>query len=104
LKRLINGVLLDTDKAKKIADSVDNERENIIETLYEQKINTTWYEDTKYFLTDDDGMTVLGGVKDEEFHKTKSLVLSWIGSNFIDDELIKVLKKSVFYGHVRNTK
>tara|TARA_R100000963_G_C4644825_1_gene108808 strand:+ start:981 stop:1295 length:315 start_codon:yes stop_codon:yes gene_type:complete len=104
MKRLINEVLLDTDKAKKIARSVES-----VDTLYIQKTNTTWYENDLYFLASDtegvDPMIlVLGGTHDGEFHKTRSLVLNWIGDNFINDELIKVLKKSGFYEGLRTKK
>ena len=112
MKRLIDGILFDTKKAKKIADASHRTGgfDSYDESLYYRKETENAH--SCYFLsgsggpqshysttengttTGDSGIIVLGYTNDNDFDETKEKVLEWIGRHFVDDELEKVLKKS----------
>jgi hypothetical protein len=113
MKRLIDGVLYDTDGATKIGEGsyrvggfADYE-----ESLYRIKGRSICRNDNEviYFLAgwggaqshymeqvgnnynSGEGIIILGSSKDEDI---KDKVLDWIGKHYVDDELVKVLTKS----------
>ena len=117
MKRLIDGILYDTDTADKIADVSHRTGgfEDYDESLY--KMSDPESIDWIYFLsgsggpqshysttengttTGDTKIIVLGCILTKKHpcsvnNDTKEKVLDWIGRHFVDDELVKVLKKS----------
>ena len=113
--RLIDGILFDTSKAKKIADGSNKNGtfEDYEESLYEMKApNNPDYEffflagsggpKSKYAITENNITTgssaiiVLGSTYDGEYDQCRDNVLAWIGKHFVDDELMKALKKTGF--------
>ena len=113
--RLIDGILFDTSKAKKIADGSNKNGtfEDYKESLYEMKApNNPDYSffflagsggpKSKYAITENNTTTgssaiiVLGSTYDGEYDQCSDNVLAWIGKHFVDDELMKALKKTGF--------
>ena len=114
--RLIDGILFDTSKAKKIADGSNKNGtfEDYEESLYEMKAHDRWCDYSFFFLAGSGGpkskyaitengtttgssaIIVLGSTYDGEYDQCKDNVLAWIGKHFVDDELMKALKKTGF--------
>lgn len=109
MKRLIDGVLYDTDGATKIGEG--SYRVGGFADYEESLYKTTPYntDEVIFFLAgwggaqshymeqvgnnynSGEGIIILGSSKDEDI---KDKVLDWIGKHYVDDELVKVLTKS----------